>query len=121
MIDSEVNVTKADNNFIFHLGYNFDYNQTYHLTCSKGSMSHAKMDLKFRIIKISNPIGNEPKSNANKAKINTASMEIGIGVASIFFVIVFGTIVIIKKQRSTRKLNLEGDAKKIDKFFASYL
>ena len=91
-IDSQLNVSKTNSTFFFHFALDFDYDQTYHLTCFKSSMSYVEMKLKFHI----------PK----KAVISSASMEIGIGVASVFIIIVFGAFVIIKKQKSMKKLDL---------------
>ena len=73
--------------FNLTLGKDFDYNQTYQLICSRGTMNHATMDFKFDVTEIVNTK-------------NAAS--IGILIASAFCLVGIGAALIYKKRKSER-------------------
>ena len=69
-------------------------------------MSHARMKLNFLI--------------RNKPIIRSASMKVGIGVASVFIIAVFGAVLIVKKQKSMKKLDMHNTINASEKLpFAS--
>ena len=84
----------------FKFGPGFNYSKTYLLKCSK-NRSHSKMAFKFDIKKEMGP--------------EMSSASLGVGIASIFaLIIVGGVIVIAKKKQVSKKKEIETQVSLLD-------